>query len=209
MKILVIGASGRTGRETVDRAVAEGHAVTALVRRPEAVAARPGVEVARGDVLDAASLPGPMAAADAVVSVVGPADRGATTVYSEGARNLLKAMDETGCRRIVCLSSAGLAIDPDIALVQRLVTRHVVQRLYREPYADMTRMEDVLAASDLDWTAVRAPMLSDRPATGGYRTAVRAHVARATGVPRADLADFLVACLVDRSTFRSWVEISV
>lgn len=209
MRVVVIGASGRTGRATVEAALRHGHAVTAVSRRADNSATpRPGVQIAVADVLDAATLAGVTTGADAVVSTVGPADRGPTTVYSTGAENLATAMRESGCRRLVCLSSAGLAVDPETGWGQRMVTKHVIQRMYRQPYADMARMEEFLAASDLDWTAVRVPMLVDKPATHDYRTTVRGHVPKATRITRADVADYLVACIPSVSTYGSWVEIS-
>jgi uncharacterized protein YbjT (DUF2867 family) len=56
--VVVFGAGGGTGLAAVHRCVAEGHAVRAVVRSPEAHAGRfpPGAEVVAGDVTDAVSV---------------------------------------------------------------------------------------------------------------------------------------------------------
>jgi hypothetical protein len=104
---------------------------------------------------------------DAVLSCLGSRDRRhPTNVYSQGAANILQAMGGGENGRFMCLSTAGLEIPPDTPLPQRLVTRVIVQRLYRHGYADMARMETVVASSPSRWTIIRPPMLSNGdPAT--------------------------------------------
>ncbi|MEU7898236.1 NAD(P)H-binding protein [Nonomuraea sp. NPDC049152] len=165
---MVFGATGGTGRQVVEQAVAAGHDVTVLARDPARVVARDRVTVIGGDVLTPQPWRAAVAGQDAVLSCLGSTDRRhTTTVYSEGTANILAAMRDGGVRRVLCLSSAGLEIAPGTPLGQRLVTRLVIQRLYRHGYADMARMERLVAAArDLDWTIVRPPMLTDGPAAG-------------------------------------------
>ncbi|MGI5163526.1 NAD(P)-dependent oxidoreductase [Spirillospora sp. CA-253888] len=205
---MVFGATGGTGRQVVEQAVAAGHDVTVVVRDPARVTAR-GVAAVTGDVLAPQSWRAAVAGHDVVLSCLGSTDRRhPTTVYSEGTANILNAMRDGGVRRVLCLSSAGLEIAPDTPPGQRLVTRFVIQRLYRHGYADMARMERLLAAADLDWTVVRPPMLTDGPLTGDYRVAENGHVAKATSVSRADLAHYLLACATGGAPRRAVVEIS-
>jgi putative NADH-flavin reductase len=119
-------------------------------------------------------------------------------------------MHATGARRLICLSSAGLEVSPQVPLAQRLVTRHIVQRIYRHPYADMRRMEEQLQQSTLDWTVIRPPMLTDGPHTATYRYSCDQPLANptATKISRADLADFMLTHLNDTTTYRTRTEIS-
>jgi hypothetical protein len=117
-------------------------------------------------------------------------------------------MGASSTRRLVCLSSAGLEIAPDISFAQRMVTRLVIQRMYRYGYEDMVRMEGLLHETDARWTVVRCPMLTDRPGTGDYRTAIDGHVPDARSIGRADLAHYLLSAIGDAKTWKKTVEIS-
>ncbi|RSN11465.1 hypothetical protein DMB42_12795 [Nonomuraea sp. WAC 01424] len=210
MKLTVFGATGGTGRQVVAQAVAAGHDVTVVARDPARVPAADRARVIGGDVLTPGPWQAALAGQDAVLSCLGSTDRGnPTTVYSGGTAAIVAAMREGGVRRLLCLSSAGLEIPPGTPLGRRLVTRFVIQRLYRHGYADMERMERALAdVRDIDWTVVRPPMLTDGPLTGVYRTAVNANLAKAGTISRADLAHYLIAQVTDDRTRHAVVEIS-
>lgn len=211
MRLLILGATGGTGAALLDRAVAAGHDVTVIARTPANVrAATDGpMTIVEGDVLE----PGPWqhvaAEHDTLLSCLGSTDRRhPTTVYSRGTLNALAAMGAGPERRLVCLSSAGLDIPADTPLPQKLVTRLIIQRLYRHGYADMRRMEAALRGEESRWTIVRPPMLTNAPGTGRYRTAVGGSLPNMTTLPRADLAHYLLAAVDDRSTWRTTVEIT-
>jgi putative NADH-flavin reductase len=210
MRLVVFGATGGTGRLVVEQALAAGHEVTAVARRPFAFAARhERLEVVRGDVLEPSTIERAVAGRDAVVSALGAADRAPTAVYSEGTGNIARAMRDRGVRRLTCISSGGLEADhPYVPFLQRLVTKLVVHRLYKNGFADMARMEDELERGGLDWTVVRAPMLTDGPRTGRYRVAANDYLRRPGRISRADLADYVLAHLDDPASYRARVEIS-
>ncbi len=84
----------------------------------------------------------------------------------------------------------------------------VVKRALREHYADLARMEDILRAGDLDWTAVRPPRLTDKPATGRYRTAYGQNLRRGVFISRADVARYMLSALENAETFRQTVGIA-
>ncbi|MEW1699972.1 NAD(P)-dependent oxidoreductase [Streptomyces sp. NPDC093249] len=233
MRLLLFGVTGGTGAQLLSQALAAGHRVTAVARDPARVrtgdpkggapvggpgAGPPGgygspearLTVLRGDALAPEGWREAVAGHDAVVSCLGSTDRRhPTTVYSQGTRHIVEAMRASGVRRLLCLSSAGLDVTPDLPLPQRLVTRHVIQRLYRHGYADMTRMEGLLSsavAEETLWTVVRPPMLTDGPPTGRYRTVVGGHLERPKSLSRADLAHCLLGLVEDPRTHRTVVE---
>ncbi|MFE2108585.1 NAD(P)-dependent oxidoreductase [Kitasatospora sp. NPDC059463] len=208
MEIVVVGAAGRTGRLVVEKALADGHGVTALLRDPaRPVAEHERLTKVRGDVFDAGSLTGPLEGKDAVVVALGVTGRGATTVFSEGVRNVIAAARAGGVRRLVAMSSAGLETG-HLPAVQRFVAGLVVDRIYRNIHLDLGRMEAEIEAGSLDWTIVRAPMLTDGPATPGYRAVVGGHLPRASRVARANVADYIVTHLDDPATFGRRVEVA-
>lgn len=209
MRVTVFGATGGTGKQVVDQALAAGHKVTAVARDPEAVPGdRDGLTVVRGDVFDPESVAAAIAGSDAVVSVLGVADRKQpTTVYSQGVGNMLAAMADGGPRRIIALSADGVEPNPNVNIGQRLVMALVVARMFRHQYKDMLEMERVLAGSGLDWTAVRPPRLSDGEHTGDYRTATEPLKDSST-ISRADLADYVVSRLEDADSYQRVVWVS-
>jgi putative NADH-flavin reductase len=117
-------------------------------------------------------------------------------------------MGSTSTRRLICLSSGGLDTPPDIPFAQRMVTKLVIQRMYRHGYDDMRRMETLIRAQNVRWTIIRPPMLTDGAPTGGYRTSNNTHLADATSINRSDLAKYMLDAITDQATWRSVVEIS-
>jgi uncharacterized protein YbjT (DUF2867 family) len=90
----------------------------------------------------------------------------------------------------------------------RHLANPVVKAALREHYADLARMEEVLRDSDLDWTVVRPPRLTDKPVTGAYRTAYGQNVRRGIFVSRADVAHYMLRALDQPETFQRTVGIA-
>lgn len=198
-RLVVFGATGGTGREVVRAAVGRGVPVTVLARRPGAVRVRDGEPTVRfGDVLRPADLDGLLDSTTVVVSALGIGmSRAATTVYSAGTANVVAAMRAAGARRLVCVSTSALEVGAAASVPQRLLTRQVLHRVLRRPYADMRRMEQVVRSSGVDWTLVRAARLVDGPGTGRYRVGPAGSLRGAWSISRADLGAHLVAAALE------------
>lgn len=196
MRILVLGATGRTGAHVVRQALHRGLAVTAVARHPKAVpVVHPALTVLRGDVLDPPSLTPAMNGADAVVSALGTRSRGQTRLYSDGISAVLAAMGAAGVRRLVAVTAQPVGDWSDEPAVRRRLVLPLLERAFGAAYADMRRMETILRASDVDWTVLRPPYLTDRPGTGSYRLAVDGRLPRANRITCADLASALLDVL--------------
>ena len=203
-RLLVLGANGPTGRRVVRQALERGHAVSASTRRPESFPlAHPQLRVAAGDATDPAVLRDAVAGCDAVISVIGsPYTRRPITVYSGAAHALLEAMQHTGCRRLVAVTSSGVtpsAQRDDLSAAGRVFHRIARRTFGRTVYDDMERMEAAIARSPLDWTVVRPPGLTDEPGTG-YATAETA--IKGAYCSRDDLAAMLLDKLDDTRYLR-------
>ena len=110
MKLLIIGATGPTGRELAKQAIAQGHEVTALVRDAAKAAFAPPVRMVVGNVLDAPSLSAAVSGQDAVISSLGSTPSGPfkeQTMLSEGSSNLVVAMRRAGVNRVITLTGIG------------------------------------------------------------------------------------------------------
>lgn len=202
MKLTVLGATGGTGEQIIRQALAAGHEVAAVARRPEAVTtAGPGLRVVPGDVLDPAWAGAGIAGSEAVLSALGVrgsrAARRPTTLYSEGTAAVLEAMANANVRRLIAVTSTPVGPAAEKSLADRWVAHPLLHVFYGGAYDDMSRMEAILAASQAEWTVFRPPRLTGKPPSGRYRTAVDARLPRPWSLPRADLAAAMLAAVQD------------
>jgi putative NADH-flavin reductase len=208
MRVVVFGATGGTGRAVVSRALLAGHDVTAFSRRSsEVMPHHVRLKVMRGDVFEPDTVEAAVTGEDSVVSALGPGrSRAATQVYSAGMASIVTAMKAAGVRRLLCVSTSGLA-GPGLGLFRDAVGK-VLHAVLAGPYADMARMEEEVRWSGLDWTIVRAARLTNRSPTRRYRTGVNRPLSGAWSISRADLADYLIRHLSDPASFSAVVEIA-
>ena len=208
--ILIFGATGGSGREAVMQALERGFAVTVVVRNPSAFTLRhDALTIVRGDVLQRPSFEKEMVGKTAVISCLGVGkDFKPTTVYSKGMENILAAMHQANVTRLICLSASALYTYKEMGFFIRLIAKLVVQRILKNPFADLRIMEKTVQASAIDWSIIRPPMLKDKPLTGKYRVAVGTHLARPFSITRADLAHYMLGIVNDARTFRSIIDIA-
>ena len=197
-KILVVGATGGTGRRLVEQALARGLEVTAFVREPS----RLGVEhanlhIARGDVLDLPSVEAAVRGKGAVVVALGHKRWfGPSRILSDGTANILHAMEAHGVRRLVCETALGIGDSAGrLGLLYTLFVIPVILPFY---FWDKTRQERLVASSKLDWVLVRPAALTNRARRGSVRhgAGVGSFVF-SRSIPRADVAEFMLDQLVD------------
>ena len=197
MRIVVVGATGGLGRDVVAEALAGGHETTALVRDP-ARAALPGeVEIARGDVLDRASLTGPLEGQDAVICALGtPSPRRRSTLLEQGTANLVAAMGKAGVRRLACVTLLGVGSSGSNA---SLFYREVVLRGLAPMVPDKERQEQVVRDGGLEWVLVRPGRFVTGKPRGELRVVREGEQRRVGHVVRRDLARFLLECVTSDS----------
>lgn len=192
MKVLVIGATGATGKHLVQKLLARGDEVTAFARKPGDITDKhERLKVAQGDARDAASIDRATKGQDAVVAAFGPRSLKKDDVQEVLMRNLLPAMKSNGVKRLVNLSAFGAGDSKKysglfFSIIRTLVLRNV--------YADKERGEVLLYASDLDYVNVRPGRLTDDPARGGVKASPQGEGIKPY-ITREDLADFMVAQL--------------
>lgn len=194
MKVLVLGAGGKTGGAVVQQAVEAGHQVTAFVRHAGDYHGPAGVAVEAGDATDAETVAGAVAGQDAVVDTVGGKTpyKSNITLEDEVAKAVIAAMQRHGVRRLLVTSSLGVG---DSVASSTLFLRVLLTTFLRGSTADKAAMERRVEASGLDWTITRPAVLSDGPATGDVRVLDPATGEKARKIARADLAAWLVAHL--------------
>lgn len=196
MDLVVIGASGQTGRLVVERAAAEGHRVTAAAREPDKVGVdHPRVSTVKADATDPDEVREVIRGHDAVISCLGAPGytKDEVTIYSKGTGTIVEAMTELRVPRLVCVSTTGVTHEAPAheTWFYRTVVMPALLRMGRTGYEDNARMEEIVRTSGLSATIVRAGGLFDPE---GHSTSYEIRDPEDTGrfTARADLADALV-----------------
>ncbi|QUQ69629.1 NAD(P)-dependent oxidoreductase [Kutzneria sp. CA-103260] len=205
MRITLFGATGGTGRQVLDQALAAGHEVTAVVRDPAKLTAP---DVVAADVMDPKAIAPFIDGRDVVVTAIGARElRQPTSVQTDSTKSIVEAMRRTGVRRLIVVSNSGMVTEGDGPLTKALV-KPILRRILVHGWTDMRHMEDVVTASGLDWTIIRPPMLTDGPRTGAYRREIGRNVRGGNRISRADVADSILRSLGDPGAVRATVSIA-
>jgi putative NADH-flavin reductase len=208
MQLAIFGGTGQTGRHLVEQALAQGHRVAALAREPARLdLIHDRLTIVQGDVRDAQAVAQTIAGAGAVLSVLGPSDNTPTFAVTKGMDNILAAMQAHGVRRLILSTGAGVRDPQDRPTLLHAFFGALVKVFSTNVYQDMRRLVDTVRASDVDWTIVRVPMLTDGPRTGQVWSG---YVGQAMGtrLTRADLAAYMLSQLTDLAHVRQAPAIS-
>jgi putative NADH-flavin reductase len=198
MQLTIFGATGAVGSHLVDQALQAGHTVTAVVRDPARLTPSPHgtPRVITADVMDPDTIRGAVAGADAVVSALGPPGRGPTSILADSTPSIISAMKNAGASRLITISGSMIDDTGDGPLL-RYVGKPITRRILKNVCADMRRAEAHIHDSDLDWTIVRPPRLSDHAATGKWRSAIDRNLPHGFTIARSDLASCILGLVSD------------
>ena len=200
LKLFVIGATGRTGREVVQQALAKGHHVTAFVRSPEALGlTNERLTVVKGDVDDKDRLFQAMQNHDAVISTLGP-----RKVFKPGsllhdsALATTHVMQRAGIKRLVVLSAA--AHFPGFP-------NRIASFIMRGHMRDSLAMEEIVQSNGIDWTIARPPRLTQEDSLG-YRSREGAAPKMGFALSRKAVAAFMLDAIEQKKHLRKIVGIA-
>lgn len=187
MKLLVLGATGGIGREILRQGLERGHAITAFVRTPHRLDdLRDRVTVVQGNLMDANALAEVFAGHDAILSAFGPTTLRPSTLRRDFGCALAAGMRRSGVRRCQLVSAAFLF--RDIGVFGNILKA----TLFRGMAPDMAGMEAAIRETDLGWTIVRPPRLTNGPLTKTYRAMGGDLPRRGFFISRADVAHFML-----------------
>jgi len=200
MKLFVIGATGRTGREIVQQALDRGHEVTAFVRSPEGIGVKnKRLTVLKGNVMDENQLFQTMQNHDAVISTLGPHEVfKPSSLLHDSALATTRAMNRSGVKRLVVLSAA--AHFPGIP-------NRIASFIMRNHMRDSLAMEEIVQGSGLDWTIARPPRLTQEEYTT-YRSREGAAPKMGFSLARKAVAAFMLDAVEQKKHFRKVVGIA-
>lgn len=194
--IAVFGGTGRSGKPTLRRLLDAGFSVRAQARNPASIdLEHPRLTVIKGSFTDPASVHEVIRGADAVVSLVGHVKDSPKDLLTTGLGYVIHAMNEQGIKRIVNLTGAGVPHPKDTPKVIDKVFRFVMGTFLKDVIHDATESSFLLRASDLDYTNVRGPRLTEGAAKGTLKEGYVGQLN--SSLTREDLATFLVDVLVN------------
>jgi len=200
MKLFVIGATGRTGREIVQQALDRGHEVTAFVRSPEGIGVKnKRLTVLKGNVMDENQLFQTMQNHDAVISTLGPHEVfKPSSLLHDSALATTRAMNRSGVKRLVVLSAA--AHFPGIP-------NRIASFIMRTHMRDSLAMEEIVQGSGLDWTIARPPRLTQEDYST-YRSREGAAPKMGFSLARKAVAAFMLDAIEQNKHFHKIVGIA-
>jgi len=191
-KILVLGATGGTGRLIVRQALARGHDVNVLVRSAEKSTDLTGAKLIVGDARDENALRQALQGRDAVISALGtPASPfREVTLLSAATQALVQAMKMEHVSRLVVIT--GMGAGDSVGHGGLFFDNLIFPLLLRKVYADKNRQERIVRDSGLDWVLVRPSILNDKPSREAIRALTDLSGFHGGTISREDVAKFVL-----------------
>ena len=201
--VLIIGASHGIGLETVGTALRAGLSVRALARSAASMPIQDAnLDKVSGNALDPDTIRNVLQDIDVVIQTLGVDFSPrlvfeGTRLFSESTRILVDAMKASGVKRLITVT--GLGAGDSRGHGGLLYDAVVFPLLLKRVYDDKDVQEWIVKSSGLDWTIVRPGLLKNSPATGRYRVLTASKDWQFGAISRADVADFLVRQVNDRT----------
>jgi nucleoside-diphosphate-sugar epimerase len=211
MRVTVFGATGRIGHLVVERLLAGGHEVHALVRAPAKITlTHPKLTVTAGPLSDGGLVGEAVAGSDAVISALGPPLRRGQvgTPLTDGTRAIVAAMDARGVRRFVGLATPSVPDPRDRPTLRGKIIPLLAKTMFPGALAEVIGMTAAVRESDLDWTIARITSPRRHRARGTVRAGYLGRDSVGSAMTRADIATFLVGQLSDTTYLRAAPAIS-
>ena len=206
MRILVFGETGPTGQQIVYQGLELGYEITAFVRDPVRLPIKhPNLAVLTGDVQDPNSVLKAVQGHDLIMSALGNGKSLKGKVFSVGIKNIVDAMKQFQSKRIIVMSAFGVGNSLDRV---PLLPKMFYQTLLKSTFNDKEIGEKYLKQSNLNWTIVHPVILTNGPKSGNYKTGELISVGSIPKISRADVADFMLKLLSDKTSHKRTLVIS-
>ena len=202
MRVIIFGATGKTGQHAIRSALRGGHETTAFGRSVDRLDAESGLTLSRGDVFDAEVVADAVAGHDAAIVCLGSTSLKDRTTLTRGTEHIVGAIDRHGVGRLVVVSAAGVGESwAQIPWSSKLMFKTML----RNVFADHQAQEEVVRASAANWTIVRAAVLSDKLER---RAVTASNAGKTSRIHRAALAGFLVDQIEDGAYSRQAITVT-
>jgi uncharacterized protein YbjT (DUF2867 family) len=214
MKILLLGATGRTGKFIIEEALKRGHKISAIAREPEKLKEYP-IEITQGTPYDYETVERAITGCEAVINTLNISRKSDNPwaqlaapedLISKSAANAITAMGEVGLKRFVALSTigAGRSWKKTPALLKLIVSCSNLKYAFR----DHSRQEEILEKSSVGYTICRAPMLSKELNTKGAIAVKESENPPKMILSRNSAAEFFIKIIEDVEHIKEIVNLS-
>ena len=203
MKIIVFGATGKTGKLVCLNAIKNGNEVTGFARsRSKIEAIDPKIKAFQGDAMDPKAVAESVTGRDVVIFCLGSVGLKDKSTLTNGIKSVIESMENAGVKRLVALSAAGVNESwRQIPLMSKILFKTMLKNIF----ADHHTQEALIEKSGLDWTIVRAATLTNKPESGKF---IIGNMAKTKSVSRVDVANFLVKAAFDHSLSKEKISIT-
>jgi len=214
MKILLLGATGRTGINIIEEALKKGHKIVAIARDPDKLK-NYDIDIIQGTPYDFETLEKALIGCDAVINTLNVSRKSDNPwaplaapkdLISKSAANAIKAMEKTGIKRFVALSTigAGRSWKTSPAILKFIVS---ISNL-RHAFIDHGKQEEILENSSIDYTICRAPMLSTENNTSGAVATKEAETPQSMKLSRNSAAEYFIKIIENKEFLRQTINLS-
>lgn len=210
MKLLILGATGDTGKELVTQALEQGHIVTAFTRNPaDVIKKHDSLSVMQGNILDYTSVQGAVKGQDAVLSALGIRILKKNTIISDGTGNIINAMEKYGVKRFICMSSIGVGNSIQQKKGLGFLYNYImIPFVLKNMFSDKKVQETCIKESDLNWTIIRPVILTKGKKTGKAKCYSYDDINIKAKISRADVAYFMLKQLSCKTNIHKTISLS-
>lgn len=193
MKLTIFGATGGTGKQLVEQALAAGNHVVAYVRNPSKLDfMHKYLTIVQGELVDQMMIERAVSGVDAVISVLGPRGGSKDKPITQGMQNIIAAMNKYGVRRLIISSTLSVKDPNDLPDFKAKVLVNFVKLTMRAAYEEIISVAETVRKSDLNWTILRLTTLNNNPKSGKVRVGYLGKGEVGLRISRADLAQFML-----------------
>lgn len=161
MHIVIFGASGKVGRQVAQQLLAEGYDITAFVHRHNPLGEHERLSIVQGDIHDTAAVTSAVEGSDVVICTLGSWHTKSKDIVSSGMRAIIPAMEQQNVRRLISLTGAGALWQGDKPTIVDRLNHRLLSITAPKILHDGEEHLALLAASKLDWTCLRSPVMTN------------------------------------------------
>jgi len=191
-RLVIFGATGRTGQVLVKQALEKNYFVTAFARTPQKIKiSHDKLKIVKGDVLNYRDVCHAVKDQDIVFCNLGMPASDKSTLRTDGTVNIIKAMKQKKVNRFICQTSLGFADSKEV--LPWHMKHLIVPFILKNAFKDHESQEREIVQSNLDWTIVRPGNMTNGKMTENYKHGFIPTEKIKLKISRADVAHFMLS----------------
>jgi putative NADH-flavin reductase len=212
MNVTIFGATGFSGKEILQEALAQNYKVTILVRSFSVVNIQhPNLNIIQGNVLNRDDVAKCLTNQNAVIQCLGIGGKGdgkPTTFISNATKIIVEEMEKQKVPRLIAMSNIGAG--NSVAFQPKIFTKFILpyfMKWLQVIIDDKNRMEPIIMQSSLQWTIIRFPNITNKPAKKTISTSLDGECLKMS-ITNKDAAGFIMKQLSDNTFLKQAPSVS-